>query len=103
MSPDARVMLEEFRSTPMLDFARPDAESGMRQALERVRAAFGTTYPLVIGGKRITTQDTLQSTNPANPSEVVGIFAKATVEHVSQAIEAAEKAFQTWSKVPAEQ
>jgi len=103
MSPDARVMLEEFRSTPMLDFARPDAESGMRQALERVRAAFGTTYPLVIGGKRITTQDTLQSTNPANPSEVVGIFARATVEHVNQAIEAAEKAFQTWSQVPAEQ
>ena len=75
MSPQGEVMLEEFRSTPKLDYGVPAAEKGMREALEQVRSKFGTTYPLVIGGKRITTQETFQSKNPANPSEVVGTFA----------------------------
>jgi 1-pyrroline-5-carboxylate dehydrogenase len=91
------VMLPEFTSAPMLDFARPEAEAGMREALERVRAKFGTTYPLVIGGKRITTKDTFQSKNPANPSEIVGNFSKAAVEHVDDAVAAADKAFQSWA------
>jgi len=103
MSPEVKAMLEEFRSAPMLDYTRPEVESAMRGALERVRAAFGTTYPLVIGGKRITTKDTFPSTNPANPSEVVGTFSKATVEQANQAIEAAERAFPSWSRVSAEQ
>jgi len=103
MSPEVKAMLEEFRSAPMLDYTRPEVESAMRGALERVRAAFGTTYPLVIGGKRITTKDTFPSTNPASPSEVVGTFSKATVEQANQAIEAAERAFPSWSRVSAEQ
>ena len=103
MSVDAKVMLQEFRSTPMLDYARPEAESGMREAIERVRSKFGTTYPLVIGGKRITTKDTFQSKNPSNPSEAVGTFAKATVEHVNEAVAAAEKAFRSWSEVSSEE
>jgi len=96
-------MLPEFHSAPMLDFARPDAEAGMREALEQARSKFGTTYPLVIGGKRITTKETFQSKNPANPSECVGNFSKATVEHVNDAVAAAEKAFQSWSRVPPEE
>jgi len=43
-------MLPEFQSSPMLDYNRPEAEAGMREALERVRSKFGTTVPLVIGG-----------------------------------------------------
>jgi len=87
----------------MLDFSRPDAEAGMREAIERARSKLGATYPLVIGGKRITTKETFQSKNPANPSECVGNFSKATVEHVNDAVAAAEKAFQSWSRIPAEE
>ncbi len=96
-------MLPEFESAPMLDFSRPEAEEGMREALERVRSKFGTTYPLVIGGKRITTKETFQSKNPANPSECVGNFSKATVEHVNDAVAAADRAFASWSLVPPEE
>jgi 1-pyrroline-5-carboxylate dehydrogenase len=96
-------MLPEFHSTDLLDFTRPEAEAGMREALERVRSKFGTTYPLVIGGKRITTKETFQSKNPANPSECVGNFSKATVEHVHEAVTSAEKAFQSWSRIPPEE
>ena len=94
------VMLPEYTSTPMLDYARPDAEAGMREAIDRVRGKLGTTYPLVIGGKRITTKETFQSKNPANPAEIVGNFSKATVEHVNDAVAAADKAFQRWAWTP---
>ena len=96
-------MLPEYKSEPMLDFARPDAEAGMRAALERVRSQFGAAYPLVIGGRRVTTPDTFESRNPADPSESVGRFSKATAQHVQEAVAAAEKAFESWRWVPPEE
>ena len=96
-------MLPEFRSSAFLDYSRSEAETGMRGALEQVRSKFGTTYPIVIGGKRITTKETFQSKNPANPSECVGNFSKATIEHVHDAVAAAEKAFESWRWIPPEE
>jgi 1-pyrroline-5-carboxylate dehydrogenase len=40
------------------------------------------------------------SMNPARPAEVIGVHQKAGVEHVEPAMQAAQAAFQTWSKVP---
>jgi 1-pyrroline-5-carboxylate dehydrogenase len=96
-------MLPEYTSTALLDYALPAHENGMRAALEGVRARLGKTYPLVIDGKRITTPETFQSANPANPSECLGNFAKATVEHVNLAVEAAARGFVSWSAIPAEE
>ena len=96
-------MLPEYTSSALLDFARPENETGMRAALETTRSQFGKTYPLVIGGQRITTPETFQSHNPANPSECVGNFAKATPDHVSQALDAATKAFDGWKAIPAQE
>jgi 1-pyrroline-5-carboxylate dehydrogenase len=89
-------MLPEFTSTAMLDYSRPEEDAGMKSALQDVRSRFGAAYPLVIGGERIQTPETFQSANPANPSECVGNFSKASVEHVGQAVEAAAKAFESW-------
>lgn len=96
-------MLPEFTSTTMLDYSRSENEAGMSAALQTVRSGFGATYPLVIDGKRIQTPETFQSANPANASECVGNFAKGTVEHVGQAVEAALKAFESWRWTPHEE
>ncbi|HEU5309932.1 MAG TPA: aldehyde dehydrogenase family protein, partial [Candidatus Eisenbacteria bacterium] len=96
-------MLPEYTSSALLDFARPDNETAMRRAIEDVRHRFGTTYPLVIGGKRVTTSETFQSHNPANPSECVGNFSKATVAHVQEAVDAALAAFPGWAAIPYEE
>ena len=48
---------------------------------------FGLEYPLTIGGEKVTTKEKIQSTNPSKPSEVIGIFQKATVEMANQAVE----------------
>ncbi|MBZ5563993.1 MAG: L-glutamate gamma-semialdehyde dehydrogenase, partial [Acidobacteriia bacterium] len=60
-------------------------------------------YPLVIGGQKISTQETFASVNPSNPEQVIGYFAKATVEQANEAVEAAAKAFESWKRVPAEE
>lgn len=73
----------------------------MRAAIELVKTQLGKEYPLVIGGERIKTDDTLASINPANRTEVVGRFHKATKELASRAVETAFETFQTWRNVPA--
>src|SRR5512132_1530232 len=93
-------MLPEFQNAALLDFSRSENEKGMKCALDTVRGQLGRTHPLVIGGRRVESSDTFQSVNPADPSQCVGNFAKATVDHVNQAVEAADRAFESWRWVP---
>jgi 1-pyrroline-5-carboxylate dehydrogenase len=94
-------MPTEFKNEPFTDFTKEENAAAMRAALEKVKNELGQEYPLVIGGERITTGDTLDSINPANRQEVVGTFHKATKELASKAVESAHQAFQTWRHVPA--
>src|SRR3989338_395987 len=41
------------------------------------------------------------SINPANKSEVLGNFQQGTEKDVEKAVEAAQKAFKSWSEMPA--
>ncbi|HUS20367.1 MAG TPA: L-glutamate gamma-semialdehyde dehydrogenase [Terriglobales bacterium] len=92
-----------FRNEPFIDFTREDNARAMRAAIAKVRSELGREYDLVIGGKLIKTGEKIKSLNPAKPSEVVGIFQKAGADHAEQAMQAAMKAFETWSKVPVEE
>jgi 1-pyrroline-5-carboxylate dehydrogenase len=91
--------MREFKNEPLVDFNDPVNAQKMQQALETVRGQLGRTYPIVIGGKEHKDGPTFDSINPANPQQVVGRFPKATVEQANQAIEAASKAFESWSKI----
>ncbi len=93
----------EFKNEPFIDFTNPANRKKMEEALAYVKSQFGKEYPLVIGGENITTKEKIQSTNPSRPSEVIGIFQKATVEMANQAVEAAARAFERWKRVPAEE
>jgi 1-pyrroline-5-carboxylate dehydrogenase len=96
-------MTTEFRNEPFTDFSKDENAAAMRDALEKVKAQLGNEYPLVIGGERIKTGDTLDSINPANRTEVVGKFHKATKELASKAVESAHQAFKTWRNVSAKE
>jgi 1-pyrroline-5-carboxylate dehydrogenase len=93
----------EFTNEPFVDFTNAGNRKKMEDALASVKSQFGKEYPLVIGGQKVTTKDKIQSTNPSRPSEVIGIFQKATVEMANQAVEAAARAFERWKRVPAEE
>jgi 1-pyrroline-5-carboxylate dehydrogenase len=96
-------MLTPFRNEPFTDFSAEANIQAMRSAINRVKAQLGQTYPLIIGGEQIFTDDTSTSINPGRPQEVIGSFAKATVDHADQAIETAARAFESWRFVaPAE-
>jgi len=88
--------MAEFRNEPFTDFSKEENAQAMRVAIEKVKSELGREYPLVIGGERIQTGETLDSINPANRTQVVGRFHKATKELANRAVEEAAKAFQTW-------
>ncbi len=88
-----------FQNEPLTDFSLPQNRDAFRQALELVQSRFGREYPLIIGGERIMTRERILSTNPANPSEVIGSVAKADRELADKAMAAALAAFEDWSRV----
>jgi 1-pyrroline-5-carboxylate dehydrogenase len=96
------MTVEPFRNQPVETFATPEAQAAMRHALREVRARFGGHYPLIIGGARVDTPRRLVSTNPSNPSEVVGTTAQAGAAEAEAALEAAWKAFPSWSALSQE-
>ena len=93
-------MASEFRNEAFTDFSKEENAAAMRAALEKVGGELGREYPLVIGGERVTTGKTFDSTNPARKTEIVGRFQKASAELARAAIERADETFRTWSRTP---
>src|SRR5215471_18729745 len=94
----ARELRTPFRNEPPVDFSKTDNARRMRAALDRVRGQLGREYDLVIGGHRVRTAEKIHSLNPAQPSQIVGIHQKAGKEHVEPAMQAALRAFASWSR-----
>ena len=92
-------MPTEFRNEPLTDFTKEENAAAMRSAIKTVQSELGREYPLVIGGERIKTGSTLESINPANRTQIVGRFHKATKELANRAVETAYETFQTWRNV----
>ena len=88
--------LPRFANEPMVDFTRPDHRAAFPEAIARVRALNGKTYPLYINGKEIVTKELFDTINPNKPSELLGRISQAGVEEVAGAIAAAKKAFPAW-------
>ena len=85
-------MPTEFRNEPLTDFSKEENAAAMRAAIDSVRTQLGQEYPLVIGGERILTEGKLESFSPANRTEMVGKFQKATKELANRAVETARNA-----------
>jgi RHH-type transcriptional regulator, proline utilization regulon repressor / proline dehydrogenase / delta 1-pyrroline-5-carboxylate dehydrogenase len=86
-----------FVSEPLTDFSLAENRQAMQSALEGVRREFGRTWPLVINGREVRTEQTIESVNPSRLSEVVGRACRAEPEHVEQAVAAAKAAFPAWA------
>lgn len=96
------MSIAPYRSEALTNFGLEDNRALMVSALEAVKGQLGSSYSLVIGGSHITTGEEIVSINPGRPDQVVGKVAKASREHIDEAIEAAWDAFATWKKVPGE-
>ena len=99
---EAKIQVSEFTNEPLLDYSKPENRSAMEAALKKVASEFGREYPMYIAGQKVITAEKRTSTNPSHPEQVIGIFQTATPEMAAEAVEAANKAFDSWKRVPAE-
>lgn len=91
-----------YQHEPFKDFSLEQNRQAYTDALALVESYLGQDYPLIIGGERITTDDKIESYNPANHSQLIGRVSKATKEHAEQAMQIADATFKTWKKVKPE-
>ncbi|PWI58995.1 L-glutamate gamma-semialdehyde dehydrogenase [Sulfoacidibacillus thermotolerans] len=96
------MTLTPFKNEPFVDFSLPKNEQAMRQAIEQVKNQLGKSYPLVINGEAIFTEETAPSYNPAKKDQLIGTVSQADRQAIDQAIAAASEAFETWRYTPAE-
>jgi 1-pyrroline-5-carboxylate dehydrogenase len=98
--------LDEFKNEPFTDFSVEANAEAMRAAIEQVKSEIGREYPMIINGERITLDEKFESRNPANKSQIVGVFSEADADAqnlVDKAIDAATAAFKLWRQIsPAE-
>src|SRR5579871_270519 len=80
-----------FTNEPFIDFADPENKRAMQAALLEVESHLKHEYDLIIGGRRLKTKEKIVSTNPARPSQVIGIHQRAEAEHAEEAIQAAQE------------
>jgi 1-pyrroline-5-carboxylate dehydrogenase len=93
------VHVSEFTNEPFIDFTKGENRKRMEEALKKVKAEFGSDYPMWLNGKKVTTTEKRTSTNPSHPLEIIGVFQNATAAMARQAVEDAHKYFDTWKKV----
>jgi RHH-type proline utilization regulon transcriptional repressor/proline dehydrogenase/delta 1-pyrroline-5-carboxylate dehydrogenase len=86
-------------NTPLLDFSDAGVRADFAHALTEVRASFGRTYPIDLGGATAAQEE---SVNPADPSEVLGRVEQADGAQVDHAVRRAVAAFDAWRQSPAE-
>jgi RHH-type proline utilization regulon transcriptional repressor/proline dehydrogenase/delta 1-pyrroline-5-carboxylate dehydrogenase len=92
-----------FQNEPLMDFTIEANRLKMQNALAKVRGELGRQYPLIIGGREISTAHKITSINPARPSEVVGHVSRAGREEADAALESAGRALPEWSRKSADE
>ena len=85
-----------FVNEPMVDFTRADHRAAFPAAVAALREQPRQTYPLVIGGIEVLTDDLLPASNPNHPSEILGQVCQAGIPEVARAIAVAAAAVPSW-------
>jgi RHH-type proline utilization regulon transcriptional repressor/proline dehydrogenase/delta 1-pyrroline-5-carboxylate dehydrogenase len=101
--PEDSQGLPRFKNFPPSDFTVPAEREAFPASIAKLRAAMGKQVPLYINGRDVTTDDTLDSYNPANPAEIIGSVCQAGVAEVDTAVEAAREAYLSWRDVAPEE
>ncbi len=94
------MSLPAFVNEPVLELRRAAHRDALLTALKDLDARGPVRVPVWIGSDRRDADDPI-STDPGNPDRVVAIGATATAADVPRAVEAAERGFTEWSRLPA--
>ncbi len=94
-------MLPEFRNEPMTDFSVEANRDAFRRALAKIEKRLPIRGRNRIGGKHASAVRHFESVNPCDFRQVIGRFPEGTVADAGRAVDAATKAFASWSRMPA--
>jgi 1-pyrroline-5-carboxylate dehydrogenase len=94
-------LLPEFRNEPLTDFSVDAHRNAFRAALARVEKRLPIRGSNRIGGKTAGAARHFDSINPADFAQVIGRFPEGTAADADRALDAATKAFPSWSRMPA--
>jgi 1-pyrroline-5-carboxylate dehydrogenase len=91
------------RNEPVREFAPGSPERAeLQERLDRMKAE-RIEIPLVIGGRDVATGDLRPAVMPHDKEHVLADVHQASAEHVQQAIDAAARAWEDWSRWPWEE
>jgi len=94
-------LLPEFRNEALTDFSNEAHRNAFRAALTRVEKRLPIQGRNRIGGKAVGATKHFESVNPCDFKQVVGRFPEGTPSDANRALDAATKAFSSWSRLPA--
>jgi 1-pyrroline-5-carboxylate dehydrogenase len=93
--------MSDFKLTYATMFNPPEElHTQYDQALERVKAKFGTEYAMIIDGKDVKADEKFEDHSPINTDWTLAVMQKGNEKHAQMAMEAARKAFPGWSHTP---
>jgi RHH-type proline utilization regulon transcriptional repressor/proline dehydrogenase/delta 1-pyrroline-5-carboxylate dehydrogenase len=99
----AETSPEGFLNEPTADFTAPEIRKSFQASIRKVDGLLGKEYPLVIAGEEASSDKWIDSTNPADPDQVVGRAGSGRPEDVDRCVAAARDAWEEWQKVPPEE
>jgi RHH-type transcriptional regulator, proline utilization regulon repressor / proline dehydrogenase / delta 1-pyrroline-5-carboxylate dehydrogenase len=91
-----------FTNASDRDYAIANERAAVQTALTKVFSEFGNTYLPIINDRAISTEDYIESVNPANSTQVVGKIGLASIEQADAAVKSAKSAFTIWKQVSAQ-
>ena len=94
-------MLPEFHNEPLTDFSVEAHRNAFRAALTKIEERLPLRGWNRIGGKRASAAKHFESVNPCDFRQVIGRFPEGTIADAGRAVDAATKAFPSWSRMPA--
>src|SRR5579885_3084803 len=77
-----------------------DLHRELDTAIERVKSAFGKSYPMVINGREVKAAGEFDDRSPIDTRILLGTFQSGGRQEVRDAIAAAKAAFPAWSARP---
>ncbi|MFQ5462933.1 MAG: proline dehydrogenase family protein, partial [Phycisphaerae bacterium] len=93
---DPEEPMSSFTNASNTNFSDAGHREKMVGAIAYVRGERDRHYPLCIGGEAVSTRPTLNSVNPADPDETIGVIAQASKQNADHAVRAARTAFESW-------
>ncbi|MGD1858844.1 MAG: L-glutamate gamma-semialdehyde dehydrogenase [Leptolyngbyaceae cyanobacterium] len=85
------------------DYAIAEQRDVATEAMAQVRQQLGQTYGPIINGEAVSTDETLDSVNPSNSTQIVGKVGLTSKRQADEAIAVAKTAFPAWAATSAEE